>query len=87
MAGYSVPSCPWRAFRDPLVSEVIGALGFFESGNLSVALPNPSHRLIEGIAFWNQVYNRIHAKQMDLEREVRDQDAKVARAQSQMGRR
>ena len=81
-----MPSCPWGAFTVPIVLEVLHALRFFESGNLALALPHPSHRLIEGIGFWNQVYNRIQSKQMERDREVRAKEAKQAQAQSQVAR-
>jgi hypothetical protein len=72
MTGVDVSGCPWRAFTIPIVREVLHALRFFESGNLALALPDPSHRLMEGIGFWQQVYNRVQSKQLELERKERE---------------
>ena len=69
MTGAYVPGCPWRAFRNPIVGEVMRAVQFYESGNLAFAIPDPSARLVEGIRVWNQAYNRMHARQLELERE------------------
>lgn len=72
MTGYFVPGCPWRAFATPLVRDVMSAVQFHESGNLQFALPTPSHRLVEGIAFWNAVYNRVYTRQLEIERQERE---------------
>lgn len=69
MTGIEPVSCPWRAFSHPLVREVLKAVQFAENGNLAFALPNPSHRLVEALAVWNQVGNRIQAKTMERDRE------------------
>lgn len=69
MTGCEPVSCPWRAFTHPLVGEVLRAVQFAEHGNLAFALPNPSHRLVEALAVWNQVGNRIQAKTMERDRE------------------
>lgn len=71
MTGVEPVSCPWRAFSVPIVREVMHAVQFHESGNLAFALPTPSHKLVEALAVWNQVYNRVQAKQMELELERR----------------
>jgi len=86
MTGVDISGCPWRSFAAPIVREVLHALRFFESGNLALALPNPSHRVIEGIGFWNQVYNRVQSKQMEMEREQRKQESTVSQTQSQVRR-
>jgi hypothetical protein len=87
MTEVAIPGCPWRSLSAPIVREVLHALRFFESGNLSLALPHPSHRLIEGIGWWKQIHNRVHSKQMENDRKQRERDAKTANAQAQIGRR
>lgn len=87
MTGVEPVSCPWRAFSMPLVAEVMHAIQFFESGNLSVALPNPSHKLVEALGLWNQMYHRVQNKQMQLANEQRQRDASAAAAQAKLARR
>lgn len=68
-------TCPWRAFYDPFVRRVQHAYRFFESGNLAVFLPNPSHRLMEGISHMHSVQNRIshHLHEQDRKERERKQ--------------
>lgn len=75
--GHEVMGCPWRAYANPLVREVLNATKFLEHGNLAVAHPNPSHRFIEALGFWNQVSNRVGAKLMELERQEREAARKM----------
>jgi hypothetical protein len=84
MTGVEPVSCPWRAFSTPVVSEVMHAIQFFESGNLGVALSNPSHKLVEALGLWNQLYNRVQSKQMQLEHEQRKRDATAAAAAAKL---
>lgn len=63
MTGHEALTCPWRAFRDPFVRDVLNAVPFFENGNLAAGVPEPSHRLMEGIVFFQQTYNRVMFKQ------------------------
>lgn len=74
LTGTFVPSCPWRAFRHPLVGEVMRAVQFYETGNLAFAHPEPSHRLVEGIRHWNSAYNRMHSRQLEIERETLERE-------------
>jgi hypothetical protein len=87
MTGVEPVSCPWRAFSLPLVTDVLKAFQFFESGNLGVALPEPSHKLVEALGFWSQVNNRVQAKQMELERAERKQAATATQQEAQVRRR
>lgn len=87
MTGTRVDTCPWSAFGDPLVWRVQNALPYFESGQLGFALPDPSHRLVEALTFYESVSNRMQGKQMDREREKRQRDSDAARAAQQGGRR
>lgn len=75
--GETPSSCPWRAYFDPFVNRVADAFGAFEDGNLAVALPDPSHRLVQGVMFYRRVTNRIVSEQLDHDRKERER----ARAQ------
>lgn len=71
--GYRPVSCPWRAFFDPFVQRVVRAYDFFESGQLSWAVSKPSHRLVDGVAFYHRVDNTVWSKQLRQEREEQEQ--------------
>ncbi len=72
--GHEPVSCPWRAFTHPLVADVMKALKFKEDGNLALAFPNPSHRLIEGIGFWTATMNRCQSHELELEKKNREKN-------------
>jgi len=87
MTGIEPVSCPWRAFSYPLVTDVLKAFQFFESGNLNVALPEPSHKLVEALGFWSQVNNRLQSKQMELDIAKRKAEATATQQEAQTRRR
>lgn len=87
MTGHFVSGCPWRAFSAPIVREVMQAIQFFESGNLAFANPEPSHRLVEGIAFWNSGYNRMYSRQLEVERAERERERQTTQQQPRGRRR
>jgi len=74
-AGHETVSCPWRAFTSWLVRDVLQGMRYFESGNLHLAFPQPSHRLVEGIGFWSATMNRIQSKQLELDKKNRENAA------------
>ncbi len=76
MTGDRMDGCPWRAFARPIVSRVIEAIQFEENGNLAVAAPDPSHKLVQGIAHYSAVRSRVHGLQQDQEREERERERK-----------
>ncbi len=75
MTGQWIDTCPWRAFLDPFVQRVLAALKFMESGQLAFLLPNPTHRLVEGISYYLGVDNQVHGMILDHEREERRKKA------------
>jgi hypothetical protein len=87
MTGVEPVSCPWRAFSYPLVTDVLKAFQFFESGNLGVALPEPSHKLVEALGWWSQVNNRVQSKQMEMDRKERHQSVQASQQEAQTRRR
>jgi hypothetical protein len=87
LTGTHVDVCPWRAFRDPFVGRVLGAMRFFESGQLAYHAPNPSHRLVEGISWYHSVDNRVHGHMLDRDRDERKREADKQRMIAEMGRR
>ena len=75
MTGDEAMSCPWRAFQDPFVHRVLDGVSL--GGELAFALPDPSHRLVEGIKYYRRVDNRVAGRFMDLERAERERKAKA----------
>jgi hypothetical protein len=67
--GEAQQSCPWRAFRDPFVARVLDAYRWFESGQVAMHDPDPSNRLVEGIAFYHRALNICQSQLMELDRE------------------
>lgn len=63
--------CPWYAFHDPFVGRVLAAHRFFESGQLAYYAPSPSHRLVEGVAYFHGVLNVLERKQFEQDQEER----------------
>lgn len=63
-------SCPWRAFRDPFVQRVM-SVASLQPGEVSWYAPNPSHRLVEGLAHYRRVGNLVESKVIAAEREQR----------------
>ena len=78
--------CPWRAFFDPFVNRVRAAYEFFVEGQLEVAFPDPSARLVDGVMHYHRAVNGCERKRMEAEREEMRGQQEAARAQ-QGGRR
>lgn len=68
MTGQEIETCPWRAFQDPFVARVVRAYRFHESGQLAFVEPDPSHKLVEGIAMYAAIDNRVNSKQLEMQR-------------------
>lgn len=61
------PTCPWRAFDDPLVREVMRLVPFFESGNLIAALdPDPPGILLEAFGAYRSALESTRAEDRKL---------------------
>lgn len=78
MTGQTVGSCPWRALRDPLVVRVLAVMPFFESGQLAYVAPQPSHRLLCAVRYYETCYNSMYSKQQEADRKDNQRTAKVA---------
>lgn len=60
VTGFRPAECPWRAFEDPIVSEVLDAYRWFESGQLAIQLGNdPPAILVEAIGVYHGALNRV----------------------------
>lgn len=71
-------ACPWNALRDPFVARVLEAHRF--KGELAFAVPQPSHRLVKGLAHFEYVGNRIDQMMWEQRKEQREQERRSAEA-------
>lgn len=58
--------CPWRAFYDEDVAEIMDAYEWFSSGQLSAWIDDPPNVLIEGISVFHSALERAKAHDADL---------------------
>ena len=62
VAGDRPETCPWLAFSDPFVLEILEAYAFFESGQLSLYWgADPANLLVEGIRHYHGAVRRVTA--------------------------
>ena len=70
-------TCPWRAFYDPLVKDVLRLYPFYTSGQLAIVLgPDPPLYIVEAVAYYHDKIERIRIKQMEEEIKKRKKDGK-----------
>lgn len=70
-------TCPWRAFYDPLVRDVLSIYPFFSSGQLAIILGNdPPLYLIEAVSYYHDKLERIRIKQIEEEIKKRKKDGR-----------
>jgi len=83
--------CPWRAFEDPFVAEVLKAYRWFKANQLSVVWPNPPAALIRGLEVYDAAVNAVQATDIRDERERREKERREqklnARVADKRGRR
>ena len=69
VTGHLPDTCPWSAFSDPVVQDVVEAYGWEEQGQLAMWWgSDPPNHLIEGM----HVFKRAVARTRDAERRERD---------------
>lgn len=61
-------TCPWRAFYKPFTQRVLHAYRFFESGQLAWVEPDPSYKLVTGVAHYHTAMGRARIAQMEVDR-------------------
>lgn len=67
------PTCPWKAYSDPIVLDVLNAAKWFESGQVQLRLGHdPPHYLLEGIDAYEGACGRAKADKWDRERLSRE---------------
>jgi len=77
--GLAPDTCPWNAFADPEVGEVLRGYDFSEPGQLAFyAGDDPSWRLVEGIQHYHRAV-RIARADVDKVRKANDPSKKPPR--------
>jgi|GEM_PF-4169646 len=86
LTGTRAETCPWFAFHDPLVADVLNVYPFFESGQLAFAAGrNPPALLVEAVREYHAAMGRA-ADALKREKDgQREHDAGHAAAVRQMG--
>lgn len=69
--GTACTTCPWRAMYDPRVARVIEAWRWFDKGQFAAAYPEPTHWLVQAVAFFQQVWTSMEAAEREMERKER----------------
>lgn len=74
-------TCPWRAYSEPIVREVMAVAWAIDPPNLSTALgPDPDHKLVQAIGIYRRAKLATEADETKLRAEERDQDRKARAA-------
>lgn len=80
IAGFRPPTCPWRAFYDPLVQEVLKLAHFAPDGNLAAAWgDDPEQILIDAFFVYDQAKKRTLAEDIKLQRQKEQREAEAAK--------
>lgn len=88
ITGYAPPTCPWRAYYDPIVREVMASAWTVDEGNLGAALgPDPDAIQVEAMGVYRRALAVTRADDMQLEREERERKAQHAAAVRRAGGR
>lgn len=71
-------TCPWRAWSNPIVLDVLNAAKWFESGQVQLRLgKDPPHYLLEGIDVYESACARVRADKWERERQKSEQERKA----------
>ena len=80
VTGWRPPTCPWRAFSEPIVREVL-ALAAFKDGDLVAAIgTNAPADLIAAIGVYRRARNATDADEQALLRIERDAKRRAVEA-------
>lgn len=76
VAGARPDTCPWRAYDDPVISDVLRAYKWLEAGELCMWLgEDPPNHIIEGLDHYKTVSNLIEYH--EYERQKRERSKKT----------
>jgi hypothetical protein len=79
--GHRPTTCPWRAFYEPIVKEVLPLSSFERNGNLAAAWgDDPPSILIEAFAVYDAAKERTRAEDEKIAQQKLDRERKAAAA-------
>jgi len=74
VTGHAPPTCPWRAYSDPFVAEVMSHTWAVEHGNLGVTLgEDPPAVLVDGIRAYRMALLSTQAEDRRIARDEAEQ--------------
>lgn len=77
-AGARPETCPWRAFYDEDIAEILRAYSWFESGQVALyAGDDPPSVLVEALAYFHQCLGQAKTADYQLSDEKRDAKSRV----------
>lgn len=80
-------ACPWRAFRDPFVSEVLSAYRHWKQRQLALVWgPDPPAALMQGLEVYDAALNGVQLHDARKERERRERERERAKLDTQVGK-
>lgn len=86
LTGHRPPTCPWRAFYEPIVREVLDVAWAIEGGNLPAALgPDPDYIVMQGVSVYRRALLSTKADDMKLDQEERERKREAATAARKAG--
>ena len=81
MTGIEPVSCPWRAFSDPYVAEVLRAYRWWKAGQLESRYPGGVPAPIaSGVEVYDSALNSVQVVDMRADREKREAERKEREA-------
>jgi hypothetical protein len=81
VTGSKPPTCPWRAFTDPLVAEVMDLAPWVDPPNLAAVVGEHTPAiLVDALAAYRRALVATQAEDMRLRREEQERKAKAAAA-------
>lgn len=79
ITGHQPDTCPWRAFYEPIVQEVLPLSGFARNGNLAAAWgDDPAHLLVDAYSAYDNAKERTLAEDEKIAREKAERERKTA---------
>lgn len=86
ITGHRPPTCPWRAFMEPIVREVL-SVSWAGGGDLAAAVgPDPDAKLLEGLGVYTRAKLATEREERRLEEENRKRNAQHAAQVNRRGR-
>lgn len=83
VTGHDPRTCPWRAYSDPLVAEVMQYVWACDPPNLSAAIgADPPAILVDGIAHYRMALLATQGEDMKLRRERMERERKEAQSRA-----